>query len=66
MMWGGGLLVIVGFVVWIGGDKLKWLGSLPGDIRIKKPGFSLFVPITSMILISIALSAVFWIIKKFF
>lgn len=66
IMLGGFLLVLVGFILWAGGDKFKWLGNLPGDIRVKKPGFSLFVPITTMIVISVAISVILWIIRKFF
>ncbi len=27
-------LVLVGLIVWLFGDKLGWLGRLPGDIRV--------------------------------
>jgi hypothetical protein len=36
---------------------LSWFGRLPGDVRVERPGFSLYAPITSMILVSLALSA---------
>lgn len=64
VMIGGGILLVAGFVLWLGGDKFKWLGRLPGDIRIKRPGFSFYMPITTMILLSIVLSFVLWIIRK--
>ena len=54
----GVLLIVVGAILWLFGDKLNWLGKLPGDIRIEKEGFSLYIPITSMILLSLLLSAV--------
>lgn len=63
-MIGGAVLLLVGFVLWTGGDKLKWFGHLPGDIRIKRPGFSFYMPITTMILVSIVLSFLFWVIRK--
>jgi hypothetical protein len=34
------------------------LGNHPGDIRIEGPGFSCFVPIVSMILLSIVLTII--------
>lgn len=37
------------------------LGRLPGDLRIERDGFRLYVPITSCVLVSALLSAVFWI-----
>ncbi|YAF97978.1 MAG: DUF2905 domain-containing protein [Nodularia sp. CChRGM 3473] len=59
----GGVLVIVGFGLWLFADKLGWLGNLPGDIKIERPGLILYFPITTMILISIGLSAVMWLIS---
>ena len=35
----GILLVVVGIVVYFAGDKLNWLGRLPGDIRVEKENF---------------------------
>ncbi len=66
LMFGGGLLLIVGFAIYFLGDKLKWFGNLPGDIRIEKPGFSFYMPITSMLLFSLALSMVIWLVRKLF
>lgn len=60
----GILLVIVGLVVWLAGDKLGWLGHLPGDIRIERPGFGCYFPITTMILLSIVLSVILSIISR--
>jgi hypothetical protein len=54
----GVVLIIVGGILWLFGDKLNWLGKLPGDIRVEKEGFSLYIPITSMILLSLLLSAI--------
>lgn len=66
IMVGGLFLLVIGFFIWIGGDKLKWFGNLPGDIRIKKTHFTFYLPLVSMILLSIFLSFVFWMIRKFF
>lgn len=38
--------------------KLPYIGRLPGDIRIERPGFTLFLPLTTCILLSVALSLV--------
>ncbi|MEX1189830.1 MAG: DUF2905 domain-containing protein [Bacteroidia bacterium] len=53
----GIVLILIGGFLWLFGDKLNWLGKLPGDIRIEKEGFSLYIPITTMILISLCISA---------
>jgi hypothetical protein len=58
----GVVLVIVGLGLWLFEDKLGWLGNLPGDIKIERPGFTFYFPVTTMVLISIALSAVMWLI----
>jgi hypothetical protein len=55
----GGLLMVLGNLPFF-----KNLGSLPGDIRIQGEGFSCFIPIASMILISILLTIVLNIIVR--
>ena len=62
----GAMLIVVGLVAWFAADKLSWLGRLPGDIRIERPGFRLYVPITTMLLLSVALSVILWLWGKFF
>ena len=61
----GGIIIIVGVVVYFFHDKLQWLGRLPGDIRVEKENFRFYFPITTMILVSVVLSLVFQLIKKF-
>lgn len=61
----GACIAVAGLILWLGADKLKWFGRLPGDIRVRKPGFSLFVPITSMILVSVVISLLLWIVRKY-
>ncbi|MCY4420781.1 MAG: DUF2905 domain-containing protein [Gammaproteobacteria bacterium] len=39
-------------------------GRLPGDIAIKKEGFHLYIPITTMIVVSLVVSVVLWLFKK--
>jgi hypothetical protein len=62
-------LVILGFVIaaagalLYAGAGLSWLGRLPGDIRIVKPGYSISIPITTCIVISIAVSVVLYLIR---
>ncbi len=35
---------------------LRWLGRLPGDIVIERPGFRFYFPLTTMILVSLILT----------
>jgi hypothetical protein len=58
-------IVLAGIVVWLAGDKLRFLGRLPGDIRYETANAKVYIPITTMILLSILLSLVMWVIQKF-
>jgi hypothetical protein len=59
----GRILIIVGLILVVAGlvftyapGLFSWFGRLPGDIRIERDRGVLFVPFTSMILISIVIS----------
>lgn len=60
----GGMLVLVGLCLWLFSDQLGWVGKLPGDIRIERPGFSFYMPIATMLLFSFGLSFIIWVINK--
>lgn len=62
----GVLLVVIGLLVWFAADKVAWFGNLPGDIQIERPGFRIYIPIATMILLSIGLSLLMWLFGKFF
>lgn len=53
----GVLLVIVGSILLLAG-RVPFLGQLPGDLRIKHRNFSLYLPITTCILLSLVLTAI--------
>jgi hypothetical protein len=60
----GIILVIAGLLLHFGGDRLKWLGHLPGDIRIEKENFRFYFPVTTLIIVSVLLSLIINLIKK--
>lgn len=62
----GVVLVVIGLIVWLAGDKFNWFGHLPGDIRVERKNMRFYAPITSMILLSIVLSLLLWLFRKFF
>ncbi|MGI6338809.1 MAG: DUF2905 domain-containing protein [Bacteroidales bacterium] len=62
----GIILVIAGIVIYFSGDKLGWIGHLPGDIRIEKENVRFYFPITTMIILSIVLSIIIWLARKLF
>ena len=62
----GVLLTVVGLMLWLAADKLSWFGRLPGDIHIEKPGFQLYAPLMTSLLISLGLTLTFWLFNRFF
>ncbi|MEZ4941735.1 MAG: DUF2905 domain-containing protein [Saprospiraceae bacterium] len=60
----GVLLIVLGLLAWALQGRLGWLGRLPGDIRIERENFRLYFPITTMILLSLMLSAVLWLARR--
>jgi hypothetical protein len=63
---GGVILVLIGVIIYFFHDKLGWIGHLPGDIRIERENFRFYFPVTTMIIFSLALTAIVQIIKRFF
>jgi len=59
----GGVLVVVGGLVWLL-SKGNFLGRLPGDIRIERPGFTCLIPLASSILLSILLTVLLNIVAR--
>jgi TctA family transporter len=59
----GVVLVVVGALVWVG--ALSWFGRLPGDIRVERPGFRFYAPIVSMLIVSLVLTALTALIRRF-
>ncbi len=60
----GLLLVIVGLVAWTGG--LGWFGRLPGDLRYERGSVRVYAPIVSMLLVSLVVTVVLRVVRRFF
>ena len=58
-------VVVIGFLIYLFHDKLHWIGRLPGDIRVERDNFHFYFPITTMILLSLLLTLVAHLLKKF-
>ena len=54
----GTVLVAVGLALQFAPGLLSWFGRLPGDIDITRNGSRVFIPITSMIVISVLLTVI--------
>lgn len=62
-------LIIIGALILAVGLLWPWLGKiplgrLPGDILIDRPNLKLYIPITSMVLVSIVVSIILWLFRK--
>ena len=62
-------LIVLGILIVIAGLGWPWLsklplGRLPGDIVVDRENFRLYFPLTTMILVSIFLSAILWLLRK--
>jgi uncharacterized membrane protein len=57
-------VIIVGLLIYSG--AFRWFGRLPGDIRYESGGVRVYVPIVSMLLISIVLTLLFNLLRRFF
>lgn len=58
-----GIALLVAGLAWPVLSKLP-LFRLPGDIVIDRPGFKAFFPITSMLIVSLVVSAVLWLLRR--
>ncbi|MCB2167128.1 MAG: DUF2905 domain-containing protein [Deltaproteobacteria bacterium] len=62
-------LILLGIVILAVGLLWPWLGKLPigrlpGDIIIDRPHLKVYIPITTMIIVSLLVSIILWLIKK--
>ncbi|MGE5594602.1 MAG: DUF2905 domain-containing protein [Hyphomicrobiales bacterium] len=65
----GLLIVVIGLVAVVFGlvfmtGALSWFGRLPGDIRYSSGNTRVYVPITTMILVSVVLSLAMYIGRR--
>ena len=59
----GVVLILVGLLLWSGG--LSWFGRLPGDIRIEREYVRIYVPIVSMLIVSVVVSLLLYLARRF-
>ena len=64
------ILITIGIIILVAGLLWPWLKQLglfrlPGDIFVEKENVRFYFPITSAIIISIVISLILWLIKKF-
>lgn len=63
------LLILIGIVlvavglIWLLAERLG-IGRLPGDIVIEREGMRIYIPLMTMLIVSIVLSLVIWLINR--
>ncbi len=56
-------VIVVGLLIYTG--ALAWFGRLPGDIRYEGEHTRVYVPITSMLVVSLVLSLLGYLLRRF-
>lgn len=60
----GAVLIATGLLLWSGG--LSWFGRLPGDIRVERESVRVYIPLVSMLLVSVAATLILYLVRRFF
>jgi len=63
---GGIVIVVIGILIYFFYDHFRWIGRLPGDIRVEKENFRFYFPLTTMIIFSVILTILINIFKRLF
>jgi len=58
-----GLALVLAGLLWPWLSKVP-LGRLPGDIVIDRPGLKVYIPVTTMVLVSLVVSLIAWLFRK--
>lgn len=59
----GAVILVSGIIIYFFGANLKWLGHLPGDIRIERENFRFYFPLTTLVLLNLLIFLIFRIWK---
>jgi H+/Cl- antiporter ClcA len=62
----GAIIVAAGILIYFLHDYLKWIGKLPGDFRIEKENFRFYFPLATMLILSLVITILINIFKRFF
>ena len=60
----GGVIIVLGLLL-VFGQHIPFLGKLPGDILIKKDGFTFYFPVVTLLIVSILLTIIVSVIVHF-
>jgi hypothetical protein len=61
----GVVLVVLGLLVSLGArlPGVSWLGRLPGDIYIERPGLRIYLPLGTSVVASVALTLIVFLVR---
>ena len=62
----GFIIVLAGIIIYFFHDYFRWIGKLPGDIRIEKGNFHFYFPLATMIVFSIVITIIVNVFKRLF
>ncbi len=62
----GAVMAAMGGVLLLAGRGVPWLGRLPGDILVHREGSTLYVPIVTMLLVSVVLTVLLNVVFRLF
>jgi len=60
----GAIVFLIGILMQFAPWSLNWFGKLPGDIHIESSSGKIFIPITSMIIVSVVLSVLLSLFRR--
>jgi uncharacterized membrane protein len=60
----GIVVLLLGVLIWAGG--LSWFGRLPGDIRIERENVRIYIPLVSMLLVSVVGTVLLSVVRYLF
>ena len=60
----GAVILTIGALLHFAPGSLNWFGKLPGDINIESDSGRIFIPITSMLIVSVVLSILFHLFRR--
>jgi hypothetical protein len=59
-----GIFILILGIIFLLGDKIPFIGRLPGDIIIKKKNFTFYFPLVTSIILSLIFSLIIYLLKK--
>jgi len=59
-----GLLLLVAGLVMSFSSRIPWLGKLPGDFTFRSGGLTVYLPLATCLLVSVALSLLSYLFRR--